>query len=326
MNFWPLINKKIGKQDPQFNYSSGQALLIVLLTMTVVLTVVLSVVSRSITDITITTYGEESQRAFDAAEAGIEQVLIQQPIVGFTDPVPLPGSEDTFQVEVSAATPDNNEFDYPDDLLSGETATFWFVSHNDDGELKCGPCSTCAGGSWPCLRANRLNICWGNLGTNPNDSEAPAVELSLYYDLTQSVITTGNYSSVRVARFALDPQLSRVDDNKFDYTNNSCPMVGGNYAFSTGNIDVTSIPCWNTAGCFLMLKARMFYNTSPSNAHPIGLRANATGGSNLPAQGLQIDSKGVAGESTRKVNIFQTYSEPPTVFDSSIFTINDLTK
>jgi Tfp pilus assembly protein PilX len=58
------------------NNQNGQALLIVLLGMAVVLTLVLSIVSRSVTDVSITKRDEESLRAFSAAEAGVEQALL----------------------------------------------------------------------------------------------------------------------------------------------------------------------------------------------------------------------------------------------------------
>lgn len=50
-------------------------LLVVVLTMIVALTVGLSVVSRTITNLKLSRQNEESQRAFQAAEAGIEQAL-----------------------------------------------------------------------------------------------------------------------------------------------------------------------------------------------------------------------------------------------------------
>lgn len=53
----------------------GQALLVVILTMVVSLTVGLSLASRSITNLRISTSQEESQKAFSAAEAGIEEAL-----------------------------------------------------------------------------------------------------------------------------------------------------------------------------------------------------------------------------------------------------------
>lgn len=57
------------------NFERGQMLLVVVLTMIVALTVGLSVVSRTITGLKISKQNEESQRAFQAAEAGIERAI-----------------------------------------------------------------------------------------------------------------------------------------------------------------------------------------------------------------------------------------------------------
>lgn len=54
---------------------SGQVLILVLLTVIVVLTIGLSVASRNITNLRTTTQTEQSQRAFTAAEGGIEDIL-----------------------------------------------------------------------------------------------------------------------------------------------------------------------------------------------------------------------------------------------------------
>lgn len=59
----------------KFKGEKGQMLLVVVLTMIVALTVGLSVVSRTITNLRISRQSEESQRAFQAAEAGIERTL-----------------------------------------------------------------------------------------------------------------------------------------------------------------------------------------------------------------------------------------------------------
>jgi Tfp pilus assembly protein PilX len=67
-------------------------LLIVLLAITVILTVVLSVTSRSVTDVTVTTYEEDALRAFSAAEAGVETALLN-PAVGV---IPTPATCNIF--------------------------------------------------------------------------------------------------------------------------------------------------------------------------------------------------------------------------------------
>jgi Tfp pilus assembly protein PilX len=57
--------------------SSGQVLLIVIITMIVALTVGLSLASRTISNLKISKQNEDSQRAFQAASAGIEKYLNQ---------------------------------------------------------------------------------------------------------------------------------------------------------------------------------------------------------------------------------------------------------
>src|SRR3989344_2427210 len=54
---------------------SGQILILVLLIVVVSLAVGLSVASRNLTNLRISTQTEESQRAFSAAEGGVEDVL-----------------------------------------------------------------------------------------------------------------------------------------------------------------------------------------------------------------------------------------------------------
>jgi Tfp pilus assembly protein PilX len=53
----------------------GQMLLIVVLIMVVALTVGLSIAARSLVNLKIATDDENSQRAFSAAEAGIERLI-----------------------------------------------------------------------------------------------------------------------------------------------------------------------------------------------------------------------------------------------------------
>ena len=67
-----MMRHKISGEKNQ----KGQALIIILLVMSVVLTVVLSSVSRSVTEIVVTGYEEDALRAFSAAEAGVEEKLL----------------------------------------------------------------------------------------------------------------------------------------------------------------------------------------------------------------------------------------------------------
>lgn len=61
----------------RLNSQSGQAGIILVLITVVLVTISLSVASRSVTDISISKQEEETTRAYDAAEAGIEEALRQ---------------------------------------------------------------------------------------------------------------------------------------------------------------------------------------------------------------------------------------------------------
>lgn len=294
------------------NLQRGQALLIVLLTMAVILTVVLSVASRSVTDISLTALEEDALRAFSAAEAGVEEALI----VGGPASGTLPGGS-TFTADIPIGV-NVDQFVYPAEILSGETVTFWFVSQDTEGNPNCT--------GEPCFRGSRLNVCWGK-----TSSETPAVEVSIFYDGSasgQEVINNGNYSDVEVERFAYDPNTVRNDSNNFSDDAGSCNIGGQNFLYSSGFITLPPLigPCnpSNTKGCILMTRIRTFYNAT--DAHPVGIEVTTSGDGELPTQGIQIESTGVAGDSTRKIEVFRSYSEPPPIFDSSIFSGTDITK
>lgn len=66
-------------------YQPGQVLILVLLVVVVSLTIGLSVASRNITNLRTATQTEQSQRAFSAAEAGIEHVLAKGDPASFNE-------------------------------------------------------------------------------------------------------------------------------------------------------------------------------------------------------------------------------------------------
>lgn len=295
----------------------GQALLIVLLIMTVTLTVVLSIVSRSVTDLSVTTLEEDALRAFSAAEAGIEESLLSGTGTGLATPVDPKEPGVNYVTDVTT-DPEGTSFIYPDLLLSGDSATFWFVQHDSAGILDC------SGG---CSRATNLRVCWGNTGTPANIG--PAIEVSIYYDPVnppRSIAKPNDFTNLRVYRQAFDPNGGRTGTNNFAGANVGVCPFGGSFAFNT-TINLASAlggPCTNSAGCLLMARVRMFYNNS--TPHALGVGLNGGPNQNLPAQGIRIDSLGVAGESTRRVNVFQGYPAPPPIFDTAVFSGGDFSK
>lgn len=298
--------------------NSGQALLIVVLIMAVSLVVVLSVSTRSTTDVTQTSYNESALRAFSAAEAGVEEALLKNSGTGGS-PVVV-DSEANVSYSAVVQTPSSTDrFEHPEPALSGQSRTFWMVSHDSSGNL------TCSGGL-PCTRASQMEVCWGTAGTPNNSAQTPAVEVTMYYDDTyQAVASPNNYANVKTYRFTADPSSSRLSSNNFAAATSSCSF--GNYAFSTGTLNLNVLPSGcatsGSGGCMTMVKTRLLYNTT--TAHRTGLRV--VGGSGLlPSQGIQVESTGTAGDSTRKVSVFRSFAEPQSVFDAGVFSYNDLTK
>ena len=295
-------------------YQSGQALLIVLLALAVTLTIVLSSVSRSITDISISTQEADSLRAFSAAEAGVEESLSSGLPVNTT----ALSNDAEFTTTVTTSQ-SGSTFLYPSNRVSGESATFWFLSHDDDGDI------TCSGE--PCLAANSFRVCWGS-PSNPVNSSSPAVEVSLFYDTSGQAVASDNYQNVRVTREAYDGVSTAVRGsvNNFSPASSGCTIDGNQYRYNSGNISFASlgIPCSGTPGCLMMARVRLLYNeTIPE---PVVFSTTPTNGTTFPSQGIQIESLGTAGEATRRVSVYQSYPEFPEIFEAGVFGLQDLTK
>ncbi len=278
----------------------GQALLLILLTMAVVLVVVLSVLSRTITDITVTTKEEEALRAFSAAEAGIEKALIAGDSFSGTA-----GENASFVATVTDFGEGQTEYVYPEDLFSGESATFWFIDHDEDtGGL------TCDTGN--CFTRSQMAVCWGGSG-----SEIPAVEISIFYDTDPFNET---YSDVQIARVTADKVLTREDTpNNFDSPDGVGSCTIGNRDFSYQKTVVFSdvgINNSSTLGALLFAKVRFFYNFN--EAHGVGINVTGSGGI-VSSQGKKIESIGTSGEANRKVEVYQTFGELPPIFDAVLF-------
>src|SRR4030042_5279467 len=79
--------------------SKGQILVLFLLVLVIGLSIVLLVASRTITDIRTTTTSDESNRAYFAAEAGVEEALQQ---LESTGSIPGGSFQTKFQAHVNA--------------------------------------------------------------------------------------------------------------------------------------------------------------------------------------------------------------------------------
>ena len=289
----------------------GQALLIVLLSMAVVLVVVLSILARSITDVSVSSQDEDSLRAFSAAEAGVEQALI---IGSSIDPTEI--GDASYNVEVSGVAEGEKEFNYPSFLFSGESITTWFVAHDGNNDFVCS-------NEKPCFKGKGINICWGKEGSAFDSEQTPALELSVFYT---SVV--GDYSTITIAREAVDPNFSRRLSNFFSQPDpGTCNIAGENYQFQKklvfGDLNIPANVC-NQENGLQFMNIRSIYNTSEANS--IGIFADYPGNSVLPSQGNLIDSFGSSGDANRKIKVFEPYAKVPPIFEFAIFSLNEVCK
>ncbi len=283
----------------------------VLLSMAVVLTIILSILSRTVTDVAVTSRGEEALRAFSAAEAGVEQAIVAGSSIGQTQI-----GDASFSATVSDYSAVDIGFNYPVPVAAGESAIFWFVSHDKTtGDFVCDAQNRCFTG-------NSFIICWGNPGTAANGSTTPAIEISTFY-----AATPGDYSTIRVARATADPNSVRRASNNFAApADGTCTIAGERYQFTAGvGLRTLGVPAgsYNSPNGLLYAKVRFFYNTDVS--HKVGIVV-AHAEERLPAQGLKIESTGVSGEANRKIEVFRGFGEQPPIFDSAVFSPGGLTK
>ena len=278
-------------------YQNGQALVIVLLSLSVVLTLVLFILSRSITDIASSSRDEESVRAFSAAEAGIEQALVIGSSVGYTTL-----SDSSYSASVTSIGEGSTQFNYPVSLWSGDTATFWFVAHDETGATICSV-------DKPCFTGDSVKVCWGRSGTSASSATTPAIEASIFYNSTPD-----DYSTAEIARVTLDPHTSRANSTNFTQANtNGCTIDEQTYQFHS----TISLP----AGDLQFMRIRALYNSDEKQIFGIDGISDI-----FPAQGMLINSSGVSGESNRRIEVFQGWSSAPSVFDFAVFSPTGLTK
>lgn len=266
----------------------GQAVLVVLLSLSVVLVIVLFILSRSITDISLSTKDEDSLRAFSAAEAGVERALV----IGNSS-----GSLDNaeFSALVTDFASGADQVTYPLALKSGENAVFWFRRDGESIEFD----------------GSSVRFCWGNFGTNSADSDTPALEVTFYYTTSPDDMTT-----LRMARAVYDPNSSRVTANRFSSAQTSgCTIGQDTFAFQA---NITT-----PIGSLEYATAKLLYNTS--DAHKVGINVASTG-SLLPSQGEKVESAGSYGDANRKIEVYQLHPETPPIFANAIFSANGITK
>lgn len=275
----------------------GQALLVIILVMAVVLTVGLSVASRSITNLRNTTDQAESQKAFSAAEAGIEQALQSSKTTGSDLFKGTIGDKTTSKkVNISDVAGSEILVQGGSPITQDKGADIWLVQP-DAATGIIAPTSK----GWPSTKAGEdgtIQVYWDK---NSSGCDS-AVELILLYLKGTSAMTT---------RYAYDCDSTRQSKNNFSSAVKvDGEKVGGTkFYWSTGAIAIPS-----QSG--LIIRVVPLYGSTV-----IGAKSDAD--KPLPPQGKQIESTGTSGSTQRKISVFQGYPQLPQELFNGIFIIGN---
>lgn len=297
-----MINKIIDKifnpqptaHNPQPN--SGQIVLMLVLITIVGLTIGLSLISRTITDLRITSQTEQSNRAFSAAEAGVENALKGAVIGGPTGTVNLPSASGSYSVSQVGGT--DAAVIFP--LTSpSELQTVWFADHDTDGALIE---SSGMDPKLPLPNGLSYEVCWGTDGNNNS-----AIVLFLYYK---------DSAGYKFARSAFDNfPNSHSPGNNFNPPDGtgSSGYCGGTYRFHK-TINVVSDYALNLAlnPKLLFLQIQPVYEKTT-----LAIKPNIS----IPGQGKMITSVGQTETGVvRKIQVTQGYNVLPAIFNFTLFT------
>lgn len=271
---------------------SGQVVLILVLITVVGLTVGLSLISRTVTDVRISSQIEQSGRAFSAAEAGVETALKSAVVNGPTGTVQLPGADATYSVTGSGGS--TAVLTFP--LTSPNfTQTLWLIPHNNDGTLDE------LGSAYPVDAS--FDICWGS-----DVLAQPALVLSLYYK---------DGSDYKVAKLAFDAfDVSRDNNfNKSDPPGNYC---NSNYKYKKSLTPSSALDLGEGFGVsgaskkLLAVRIHVLYDSTS-----IAIRPSTVA---VPVQGKLITSIGQTGTNVvRRIQVNQGYPALPTLLDFTLF-------
>ena len=308
----------------------GQILILFLLVLVLGLAIVLSVASRTVTDLRTSTTSDESNRAYFAAEAGLEEALQEIESTGSLASdlsLNFTGTNTTATTQVVAGTGEREVFVYPFPVERDDVAQVMMLNDaNGDGQinnsdLNSGWCPVPPNANSDC----DLTIYWGDpSGVNGNDQ---AIEVSVFY----------HDGSFKITKFGFDPVSSRVPDNNFcsgagvinDVSGDppladSVTGVSQSFNFSTTINFRVSDPVPNCSDANhggtiaganpVFLRVRSLYNTDPI---PIAVQSVSPV---LPNQAFDVESTGqtVSGV-TRKIKASSLFPALPGFFDYVLF-------
>ncbi|OIP57348.1 MAG: hypothetical protein COX79_01235 [Candidatus Levybacteria bacterium CG_4_10_14_0_2_um_filter_36_16] len=262
------------------NGNRGQVLLIVVLTTIVSLTVGLTIVSRTITNLKISKQNEESQRAFQAAEGGIEQALSSAQTGNpslLTQNFSNSSSSDTKTTVISAEGGNNILLNNGESVDQDSGMDVWLSTYPDYSSPTTGD----------------VTIFWSNqdIQLSGSPEKCGKTDGSSVHSALEVVLLSGSVTSPTFTKKVFDP-CARIPSSDI-YDNVTKQTVGGITFNYQATISVTN---------GLIMKVIPIYNSTK-----IAVGSSVA----LPSQGSLIESTGTSGDTVRKVVYYSSYPQIP---------------
>jgi Tfp pilus assembly protein PilX len=264
-------------------YQRGQILLIVVLVMVTALTIGLSVAARTITNTRTSQEAENSEKAFSAAEAGIEQSLTNSNNVtgSFTN-------NTSYKTTVTTISGTQISLNNGSAVLTDDSQDLWL--------------STYPGYTSPW--SGNITFYWGQPTDTCSNAEAAGT-----LSAVEIIVLSGTKANPQVTRYAEDPCSQRSLSNKFEYITSGGGTVDGKTYSYKKTIAVTS--------GLLVRVIPLYGSTAMGVTGCDGANANCSA---LPSQGTLITSIGTADTTQRKLVSYRRYPKLPIeIFPYSFF-------
>lgn len=265
-----------------FFIQQGQALLLVVLVLVISMTIGLSVATRSITNVRNSSEEQDSQRAFSAAEAGIERAINSSATGTIASPIQIDNNAEIKTLTVGQLSGNQILVNNGTIVSRDDGVDIWMVGHKADGTPNY---ATPWNGDITLYWGSASDTCSSTLANNT----MAAVEV---------VTLTGNDTAPVSHHYFFDPCVTgsptRANSNAFDGAVTASDWAG--FRFKGTITGVTN---------GLLLRVIPLYADT---------RLGIKGSIALPVQGTVIESTGISGEAERKIVTFKGYAKLPTEF------------
>lgn len=258
---------------------AGQSLLIVVLVLVVALTVGLSVAVRTTTNLRTSVESDSSEKAFSAAEAGIEKSLQSNS----SAPLTILSNNASFQTTVTDLAGNGFNLNNGSTVLKDDSVDLWLSTYPDYTN------------PW----SGSISINWGSTSDTCSPIESSNTQAAL-----EIVLITGTSQNPKTTSYLLDPCSSRAASNNFEYVTTPGDTIDGKTYARKKTISITS----GLIARIIPLYAPSFVGAQKAPADPA-----------LPSQGSVITATGTSENTKRKIVSFQGHPKLPTELFPFVF-------